>query len=310
MLIDGLGLELLADAATDAPFLAGLLDGTGLQAGCPTTTATSMGSLGTGLSPGTHGLLGYEVLDPDRGVLLNELKWDPGTDPVRWQPHPTLFGTLEAAGVGVTRIGNPEFRDSGLTVAAHRGGDFIGAKRLHTRAEAAVEVLSRPGPGLAYLYWGEVDAAGHAHGWRSPEWRRALRHVDHELARLARRLPDRHLLVITADHGMVDVPHRDRVDLADHPELTGPDAGAGRRTAVRPGLLRAGRRPGRRRADGRRLRRPGLGARAGRPRDRRPAGSARSPTATSARIGDVLVPRPRRRSPWSTPGPRPRRCSG
>ncbi len=221
VLIDGLGLELLADAAADAPFLAGLLDGTGLQAGCPTTTATSMGSLGTGLSPGTHGLLGYEVLDPDRGVLLNELKWDPGTDPQRWQPHPTLFGVLEAAGVGVTRIGNPEFRDSGLTVAAHRGGDFIGAKRLHTRAEAAIEVLARPGPGLAYLYWGEVDAAGHAHGWRSAEWRRALRHVDHELSRLARRLPGGTCLVVTADHGMVDVPHRDRVDLADHPELTG-----------------------------------------------------------------------------------------
>lgn len=220
VLIDGLGLELLADAAAEAPFLAGLLDGTGLQAGCPSTTATSMGSLGTGLSPGTHGLLGYEVLDPDRGVLLNELKWDPGTDPLRWQPHPTLFGTLEAAGVGVTRIGNPEFRDSGLTVAAHRGGDFIGAKRLRTRAEAAIEVLSRPGPGLAYLYWGEVDAAGHTYGWRSSEWRRALRHVDHELIRLARRLPTGTCLVVTADHGMVDVPHRDRVDLADHPELT------------------------------------------------------------------------------------------
>jgi hypothetical protein len=219
VLLDGLGLELLADAGAEAPFLSGLLDGSGLLAGCPTTTATSMGSFGTGLTPGVHGLLGYEVLDPDRGVLLNELKWDAGTDPLRWQPHPTVFGTLVAAGVEVTRIGNPEFRDSGLTAAALRGGNFIGAKRLHSRVDAAVEVLGGHRPALAYLYWGDVDAAGHAHGWRSPEWRRALRHADREMARLARKLPKDTLLVLTADHGMVDVPHRDRVDLAEEPVL-------------------------------------------------------------------------------------------
>jgi hypothetical protein len=219
VLLDGLGLELLADAAADAPFLSGLLDGSVLSAGCPTTTATSMGSFGTGLPPGTHGLLGYEVLDPDRGVLLNELKWDDGTDPLQWQPHPTVFGTLVAAGVAVTRIGNPEFRDSGLTAAALRGGNFIGAKRLHARVDAAVEVLGGARPALAYLYWGDVDAAGHAHGWRSPEWRRTLRHADREMARLARKLPAGTLLVVTADHGMVDVPHRDRIDLADEPAL-------------------------------------------------------------------------------------------
>ena len=219
VLIDGLGLELLADAGHIAPFLHGLLDGASLKAGCPTTTATSMGSLGTGLAPGRHGLLGYEVLDPERGVLLNELSWHPEVDPVRWQPHPTVFGHLVAGGVAVTRIGNPEFRDSGLTAAAHRGGDFIGAKGLRTRAEAAIEVLSRPGSGVVYLYWGEVDGAGHKHGLGSSEWRHALRHVDRELARLARRLPAGAAMLAIADHGMVDVAHRDRVDLAEHPEL-------------------------------------------------------------------------------------------
>jgi hypothetical protein len=219
VLLDGLGLELLVEVGAEAPFLSGLLDGPGLLAGCPSTTATSMGSLGTGLAPGVHGLLGYEVLDPDRGVLLNELKWDAGTDPLLWQPHPTVFGTLGAAGVAVTRIGNPEFRDSGLTAAALRGGNFIGAKRLRSRVDAAVEVLGGHRPALAYLYWGDVDSAGHAHGWRSPEWRRAVRHADRELARLARRLPKDTLLVLTADHGMVDVPHRDRVDLAEEPAL-------------------------------------------------------------------------------------------
>ena len=99
VIVDGLGRQLLEEEANCAPFLSSLLpDGRTLTAGCPSTTATSMGSFGTGLSPGRHGLVGYEVMDPDRGVLLNELRWDPATDPVRWQPHQTVFQTLTGAG--------------------------------------------------------------------------------------------------------------------------------------------------------------------------------------------------------------------
>jgi hypothetical protein len=57
------------------------------------------------------------------------------------------------------------------------------------------------------------------HGWRSAQWRRTVRAVDRELARLARGLPAGTVLVVTADHGMVDVPHIDRLDLATRPGL-------------------------------------------------------------------------------------------
>ena len=178
-----------------------------------------MGSFGTGLPPGQHGLVGYEVMDPDRGVLLNELRWDPATDPVRWQPHQTVFQTLTGAGIPVSQIGNPEFFGSGLTTAALRGSEFVGTKRLRDRVDLAVDILRDARPALVYLYWGDVDGAGHVNGWRSREWRRALRRTDRELSRLARGLGSGTLLLITADHGMVDVPHADRLDLADRPEL-------------------------------------------------------------------------------------------
>jgi hypothetical protein len=220
VLIDGLGHHLLGEAASTAPFLAGLLrDGGSLTAGCPSTTATSLGSFGTGLPPGRHGLLGYEVMDPDRGVLLNELRWDPGTDPLAWQPHPTTFERLTERGVRVTQVANPEFDGSGLTAAALRGGGFIGIKKLSARIDTALRLLAAPGPSLVYVYWGDVDAAGHQYGALSEPWHKALRKVDRELARLARRLAPETLLVVTADHGMVTVPHAERLDLALRPEL-------------------------------------------------------------------------------------------
>ena len=220
VLVDGLGQRQLEQAAADAPFLTSLMPGgRSLTAGCPSTTATSLASFATGRPPGQHGLVGYEVMDPDRGVLMNELRWEPPTDPIRWQPYPTVFETLQAGGVPVVKIGNPEFDGSGLTQAALRGGRFVGAERLHSRVDLAVEALAGPGPGLVYLYWGEVDGAGHRYGWRSRQWRKSLRSTDRGLARLAAKLDPDTLLLITADHGMVDVPYARRMNLADHPAL-------------------------------------------------------------------------------------------
>ena len=218
VLIDGLGHRQLTERARSAPFLRSLLvEDRALVAGCPSTTATSMASFGTGLPPGRHGLVGYEVMDPDRGELLNELRWHPDTDPLAWQPHPTVFQKLAERGVPVTQIGNPEFLGSGLTTAALRGAKFVGLKRLPDRVDAAVDRLREPG--LVYVYWADIDAVGHVHGWRSSQWRRTLRVVDRQMARLARKLPVGTLLVVTADHGMVDVPHIDRLDLATRPGL-------------------------------------------------------------------------------------------
>lgn len=219
VLVDGLGEHQLVASAEHTKFLSSL-DRRVIRAGAPTTTATSMGSFGTGLPPGSHGLAGYSVLDPDRGVLLNELKWHPDTDPLRWQPRETVFQRLAAQGRRTVAIGNPEFDGSGLTIAAHRGAEFIGARRLRRRVDAAITVLTAAdGADLVYLYWGEVDAAGHRRGWQSPQWRRCVRHLDRELSRLATKLPAGTLLLITSDHGMVDASSIDRVDLAHHAEL-------------------------------------------------------------------------------------------
>ena len=218
VVVDGLGHRMLLERPRAAPFLSTLMDPEQcLVAGAPSTTATSMASFGTGLPPGRHGLVGYEVMDPDRGELLNELRWHPDTDPLRWQPHPTVFQELAARGVPVTQIGNPEFYGSGLTEAALRGATFVGLTRLRDRVDAAVDRLREPG--LVYLYWADVDSVGHVHGWRSAQWRRTVRALDRELARLSRCLPSGTLLVITADHGMGDVPHAERLDLAAQPGL-------------------------------------------------------------------------------------------
>jgi hypothetical protein len=220
VLVDGLGHDLLLQRSGHAPFLRShLASARRVPCGFPTTTATSMGSLGTGLLPGAHGLVGMQVLDPDTDRLVNELSWEDGPDPVRWQPNETVFETLEDAGVAVTMVGPWYFKGSGLTTAALRGGGFRSGRTLDDRVDAVASAVREAKRSLVYLYWGEVDKIGHVHGCQSWQWGDEVEAVDAALARLAARVPDDTSIVITADHGMVDVPFEARVDLALEPEL-------------------------------------------------------------------------------------------
>ena len=226
VLVDGLGEVLLGRRSGHAPFLRSLRSGTVTDAvatsvpcGFPSTTATSMGMLGTGQLPGTHGLVGLDVLDPSRDVLFSELAWDPAVDPKLWQPGRTVFEDAQAAGVEVVRIGPAYFDGSGLTAAALRGGRFVAADTLERRVDAAVAAVRARGNQLVYLYWGEVDKVGHVHGCESWQWGEELEQTDAFIARLVERLGSDTLVAVTADHGMVDVEMNDRVDVAHEPDL-------------------------------------------------------------------------------------------
>ena len=218
-LVDGLGAELLTRYAHAAPFLSSLHNAQhNATAGVPSTTATSLTSLGTGLPPGAHGLVGFTSRVPGTERLLNALQWDKTIDPVEWQPHPTVFQRLAGLGVTVTAVNKREFRDSGLTNVSQRGADYVGADKVGERIAATVEAsLARPS--LTYVYDGDLDWTGHRFGVASSHWLQQLAMVDAEAEQLREALPSAVRLVIVADHGMVDATPEGKIDIDDHPEL-------------------------------------------------------------------------------------------
>ncbi|MYM20409.1 alkaline phosphatase family protein [Brevibacterium sp. 5221] len=219
-LIDGMGAALLRRRAAHAPFLRFLLPAMRpASAGFPSTTANSLSSLGTGLLPGGHGVMGYRLLDPERGAVFNQLTWDSDTDPEVWVPDATLFERIAGTGADVVSLGEPKFAGRGLNRASLRGGRFRGSGTLSERVAHAAAEARAPGRRLVYFYWGGLDRAGHVYGTDSWEWLSELEAVDAALRELAERLPRDAGLFITADHGMVDVPHAGRLDVAEHPEL-------------------------------------------------------------------------------------------
>ena len=218
VLVDGLGWDNLAERSGHAPFLRSLLPtGRRIVTGYPSTTAASLGLLGTGVGPGRTGMVGYTARHPTTGALANLVSWTDVGPAREWQREPTLLEQIHAAGVPVTSVGPARFAGSGLTEAVLRGGTYVRAESLADRVDAAVYELM--GPALVYLYWGEVDKIGHHEGVGSWQWGEALGELDRELGRLARMLPPRTLLAVTADHGMVDVDPASRWDVAGTPAL-------------------------------------------------------------------------------------------
>lgn len=226
-LVDGLGWDLLRAHPAEAPYLNSLLgtslNGTGrpLTAGFPSTTATSLASVGTGLPPGMHGLVGYTVRDPAIGKLMNQLRWQPWTDPYAWQPYPTVFQLTHAAGVETCQVSSPAFAQTPLTKVALSGGTFHGRLTGEERMDFAARRLAAADRTLVYTYYSELDTMGHRHGVNSDAWRGQLMMVDHLAQRLAEQLPPRTALYITADHGMVDIPFDpdSRIDFDEDWEL-------------------------------------------------------------------------------------------
>ncbi|MCZ2525489.1 alkaline phosphatase family protein [Streptomyces sp. HB2AG] len=225
-LVDGLGWELLRAHPDEAPFLTSLLHtstggtGTPLTAGFPSTTATSLASVGTGLPPGQHGLAGYKVAVPGTGQLMNQLRWEPWTDPHAWQPHPTVFARAHAAGVETCQVSSPLFATTPLTKVALSGGTFFGLMPGEERMDLAAERLAAADRTLVYTYYSDLDAAGHRHGVDSDAWRGQLMTVDRLARRLAEQLPPRAALYVTADHGMIDIAPEDRIDFDEDWELS------------------------------------------------------------------------------------------
>src|SRR5690606_21363282 len=115
-----------------------------------------------------------------------------------------------------------------------RGARYVAGRTIADRLDALGDALAdRSWRGIAYAYIAELDVAAHEHGWESDAWVRALEPVDGGVARLARGLGPREGLLVTADHGILDVPEHGRIVIDDgSPLWSGVEAIAGEHRLV------------------------------------------------------------------------------
>jgi len=214
LLVDGLGSVALKARAGHARTLMSYLTGSAvIESGFPTTTAAALATLTTGTPPGQHGMVGYTVLDPANDRVLKQLSgWDSKVDPVVWQPEPTVFERAVDRGLSAVAIGAERYRDSGFSRAVLRGAEYIGGSTIADRLERAADWLATPGmSGIAYVYVPELDVAAHASGVESAEWTNWLEILDSAVRDFAQLLGPHDGMLVTADHGVIDIAEKNHV---------------------------------------------------------------------------------------------------
>jgi Type I phosphodiesterase / nucleotide pyrophosphatase len=227
VLVDGMGWHLLpqltASSTYRAPLLAAVVAGdTGriseLTCTFPSTTPSSLVSLGTGARPGEHGILGFTLNVPGTDRVLSHIVWRDDPPHAEWQPLPSWFGRLEEAGIAARAVLPAPFIGTGLTDAAYRGARFRPAQPADDYVRVLADELNA-GPGLVFGYTADLDTAAHLFGIGSERWHQAAARVDELLTRLVEALPPNTALLVTADHGGLNVPPDARVDLDADPRL-------------------------------------------------------------------------------------------
>jgi hypothetical protein len=204
ILIDGMGQDAVDRYADQFSVFSQLKLYKNLHTNFPSTTATSLSTLGTGVLPGVHGMLGYTVRVPrSDNRLLNALKWDERVDPIMWQKTPTLFERAISNSISVTHIAAKRYEGSGFTQAALRGAKYVGANGIDEMV-TAVALALKPQPSFVYTYLNTLDSAGHSDGVGSDKWLTALQQVNEFISKVIESVPRQTRVWVTSDHGMVN----------------------------------------------------------------------------------------------------------
>lgn len=229
VMVDGLGYSALLRYADHAERLAEL-PRQALTCSVPSTTACSLTSLGTGLPPGGHGVVGYTFRDPGSGEVMNALTWEHGPQDVEsFRLAPTQFRKFADDGGRSAAVTLGRFDGTALTRLA------FDATRLFARPEdesdvagtAALVEAALEDHQVVYCYQRLLDHAGHTSGPGSWQWLQELETVDDLVASITTLASDDVCVLVTGDHGMITVPDAHRVVAEDEAALAGFDAIAG-----------------------------------------------------------------------------------
>ncbi len=203
LVLDGLGFTQLvrcSDALSNLP----LFSQRRISSVAPTTTATALTSISTGATPATHGLLGYRMrLDGDK--VMNSLSWSMSPDSDSRAPKPEdVQSKIPFLNFWPKVVTKAQYQHTGFT-KAHLRNTQIFDYRLPSTMVDHVEELLRGGEAFVYAYYEGIDTVAHEYGLRDC-YLEELRFVDYLLGRLVSSLPRGALLLVTSDHGQVEVP--------------------------------------------------------------------------------------------------------
>ena len=224
VLVDGLGMSQMMNWPNGGFFKSTFrLE---LRSVFPSTTAVALTSLASGAWPAEHGITGWHTYFPEhRRVVMPLLFRERFTEVPCGDLGLSVEDLIAVRSQLPTYVRHtqsllPGFISSGAYAQWSRGDtETVPFRSLHQATRKVIRrVRSAGGPTFTYLYLTTVDSLSHHHGTMSEQVVVEIRKIDVALTQIRESLPDRVRIVVTADHGLVDVPEEHRIVIGhDHP---------------------------------------------------------------------------------------------
>ena len=221
--LDGLGYDFLQKYGKDS-FLAKQCV-VKITSTFPATTGAAQTALETGVAPLQHGITGWNMYLKELGTVSRVLLFEPRWGKCKFADAAIEFQAIFTEKKVFEKINAPyslvlprviidgykPFDKKNLFVY----DDLAGMVR-HIKKAANV-----PGRRYIYAYWLELDKICHKHGCASAKAAAHFWEIDAAVAGLAKSLAKTGTsLVVTADHGLIDIPQNGRIVLnRDFPEI-------------------------------------------------------------------------------------------
>ncbi len=217
LIVDGLGDGYLSSSGAGSRLARDRR--TALSAVFPSTTASAITTSFTGATPLEHGLTGWFTYFSEAACVGAPLPFQRrgekaplGAAPGRIFVETSLFAALPVRGIVVSYR---PIIDSAYNLHHSAGAERRAYDDLAGFVEqTAAAVRSGPQRKLVYAYWPQFDALAHRHGVDSAEVRAHFAALDAAYGELLARLAGTDtLLVLTADHGFIDCPAGEAIEL-------------------------------------------------------------------------------------------------
>jgi len=204
----------------------------------PSTTAATLTTINTGLTPQEHALPEWHIYFKEIDMIINTLPFTPlgekgqdrllevGVNPAILYNGNTIYQTLKDESVKAYTFIKASYAHSCYSKIVHKGSTiipFITYSDMFTKLRKLIEEEKKSA--YFYVYLDNLDAIGHLYGPHTMEYLAELSALSYSiitelLEKIDRKEAKQTLLLVTSDHGQVDISPEDTIYLNKFQRLT------------------------------------------------------------------------------------------